>query len=509
MAQKLLTTVVHAIDTGIFIFLTEMHKMKINKNFIGGKWVLGEKYIDNINPSDINDNIGFYTQADIDQLELALDTAKTAQKQWAKVGLEKRYDILSKIGHELINESSRIGTILSREEGKTLAEGKGEVYRSGQFFTYYAAEVLRQKGETFASVRENIDIGIYREPLGVVAVISPWNFPMATAAWKIAPALAFGNSVLWKPANLTPASAIALTEIIAKQNVPEGLFQLIMGSGSELGDALVRNPKVDGISFTGSLDVGQKILVEASKNMTKIQMEMGSKNALVVSEDADIDIAVDASVIGAFGGTGQKCTASSRIVVDERVYDEFVEKFVSATSDLRVGNALCEDTQIGPVVSQTQLQSNLDYIKLGVYEGAELACGGKQLSLLSDGYYQSPAVFLKTNNTMQINREEMFAPIACVMKSGSHDESLAIVNDTSFGLMSGIITKSLARAEHFRKEAKTGCVMVNLPTAGTDYHVPFGGRGSSSFGSREQGQYAQEFYTSLKTVYKFSGVAES
>ncbi|MGI9489660.1 MAG: aldehyde dehydrogenase family protein [Geminicoccaceae bacterium] len=477
-------------------------------NYIGGEWVDGEGEIENSNPSDLSDIIGLYAQASAEQLQIALDAARTAQVEWAAAGIERRYNALMAIGQALMTRSTELGELLSREEGKPLAEGKGEVYRSGQFFCYYAAETLRQIGDNADSVRDGIEIDVRREPVGVVAVISPWNFPTATASWKIAPALAFGNAVLWKPANLTPASAVALTEIIAEQDLPKGLFNLVMGSGRSIGQQLVESPKVDAISFTGSVPVGKGIAAAAIPNLTKVQMEMGSKNALAVMDDGDLDVAVAVALGGAFGGSGQKCTASSRLIIHEGVHDAFVEKLVAGAKALKVGHALAEGTQIGPVVSEGQLGENLDYIEIGKGEGAELLCGGERLSMASEGYYMSPAVFAGTTNAMRINREEMFAPIASVIKVRSYDEALATVNDTNFGLTSGIVTCSLARASHFRRNARTGCVMVNLPTAGTDYHVPFGGRGDSSYGPREQGGYAKEFYTTVKTSYIASGLPE-
>ena len=477
-------------------------------NYIAGEWLEGASEVENRNPSDLSDLIGLYAQADADQLEAALDAARVAQAEWARAGIERRYTALMAIGEELMARSAELGALLSREEGKPLAEGKGEVYRAGQFFTYYAAETLRQIGDTAESVRDGIEIDVRREPVGVVAVISPWNFPTATASWKIAPALAFGNAVLWKPANVTPASAVALTEIIAKQDLPKGLFSLVMGSGRAIGQRLVESPKIDAISFTGSVPVGKGIAAAAIPNLTKVQMEMGSKNALAVMDDGDLDVAVAVALGGAFGGSGQKCTASSRLVVHERVHDAFVEKLVAGARALKVGHALEEGTQIGPVVSAEQLQGNLDYVALAKSDGAEHLCGGDRLNRPTEGYYMAPAVFANTTNAMRVNREEMFAPIACVIKVGSYDEALATVNDTNFGLTSGIVTRSLARATHFRRNARTGCVMVNLPTAGTDYHVPFGGRGDSSYGPREQGAYAAEFYTTVKTAYIAAGQPE-
>ena len=474
-------------------------------NFIAGEWLAGDTSIENRNPSDLSDVIGHFAQASSSQLTKAVDAARSAQKIWAATGLEARQTVLMNIGNELMERSAELGTLLSREEGKPLAEGKGEIYRAGQFFTYYAAEVLRQIGDTADSVRPNIEIDVRREPIGTVAIVSPWNFPTATAVWKIAPALAFGNAVIWKPANLVPASAVALAEIISRQDLPAGLFNLVMGAGGSIGQQLIESPAIDAISFTGSVEVGKQIAQSAIGNLTKVQMEMGSKNALAVMDDGDMEIAVAAALGGAFGGTGQKCTASSRLIVHSAVHDEFVERLAAGAAAMVVDNALKDGTQIGPVVSQTQLDENMAYMELAKSEGGEIICGGDRVSRDTDGYYMTPAVVAGTSNDWRINKEEMFAPIACVIKADSYDEALHLVNDTHFGLTSGIVTRDLARASHFRRNARTGCVMVNLPTAGTDYHVPFGGRGSSSYGPREQGGYAVEFYTTVKTAYISSG----
>ncbi|MGB1864179.1 MAG: aldehyde dehydrogenase family protein [Candidatus Puniceispirillum sp.] len=482
--------------------------MAVQKNFIAGEWLEGDSTIENRNPSDLGDLIGTYAQASQAQLDKAFEAAEAAQKIWANTGLEARQTALMNIGNELMERSTELGTLLSREEGKPLAEGKGEIYRAGQFFTYYAAETLRQIGDTADSVRPNIEIDVRREPVGVVAIISPWNFPTATAVWKIAPALAFGNAVIWKPANLVPASAVALADIIARQDLPKGLFNLVMGPGSSIGQALVESTAINAISFTGSVDIGKQIATSAIGNLTKVQMEMGSKNALAVMEDGDLDLAVTCALGGAFGGTGQKCTASSRLIVHEKIHDEFVEKLASATTSMVVDHALKDGTQLGPVVSETQLNENMAYIDLAKSEGGEILCGGERVTRETEGYYMTPALVANTSNDWRINREEMFAPIACVIKAGSYGEALGLVNDTNFGLTSGIITKSLARASHFRRNARTGCVMINLATAGTDYHVPFGGRGDSSYGPREQGGYAEEFYTTVKTSYISSGTPE-
>ncbi|MCH9844149.1 MAG: aldehyde dehydrogenase family protein [Alphaproteobacteria bacterium] len=474
------------------------------KNYIAGEWV-GNGGNQNINPSDTDDVIGDYAQADKSALDDALNAAQTAQKEWQAVGLEAKQTVLNNIGNELMSRSKEIGQMLSREEGKPLAEGAGETYRAGQFFTYYAAEVLRQIGQNADSTRPNIDVDIRREPMGTVAVISPWNFPIATASWKIAPALAFGNAVIWKPANFTPASACLLTDIIAKQDIPKGLFNLVMGAGKTIGQALAESPAIQAVSFTGSYEVGKGVAQAAAGNFSKTQLELGSKNALLVMDDADIDLAVACAVNGAYFGSGQKCTASSRLIVHEKLHDEFVSKMIEAMQKLKVGNALAEGVQIGPLAGAQQYKIVNDYIALAKQEGCELVIGGDAPQTDKKGYYLNPTLFTNSNNQMRVNREEMFGPVACVQKISSYDEGLAMVNDTDYGLTAGIITQSLARASDFKRKAQSGCVMVNLPTAGTDYHVPFGGRKKSSFGSREQGQYAIEFYTQVKTCYVSAG----
>lgn len=478
------------------------------RNHIAGRWQEGASTIENRNPSDITDVIGHFAQASTAQLDEAVAAARMAQPLWWAVGIQKRHDVLMAIGTELMARATEIGTLLAREEGKTLAEGKGEVYRAGQFFTYYAAETLRVIGDHAQSVRPGIEIDVRREPVGVVAIISPWNFPVATPSWKIAPALAFGNAVVWKPANLTPASAVALTEIITRQDIPAGLFNLVAGPGRDVGQRLVEHRGIDAISFTGSVPVGRGIAAAAVANMTKVQMEMGSKNPMLIMEDCDLDLAVTHAASAAFDGTGQKCTAASRLIVHSAIHDAFVERLVAAANAFKVGHALEDGVQIGPVVSADQLAQNLSYVEKGCGEGAELLCGGTKLERATEGYFMAPTVFSGARNTMSINREEMFAPITCVIKVDSYVEALATANDSEFGLIAGIMTRSLGRASHFRANMRAGCVMVNLPTTGTDYHVPFGGRGASSFGPREQGSYAAEFYTTVKTAYVAAGVPE-
>jgi len=473
----------------------------IFRNYIAGEWVEGTSSIENISPADLSDSIGHYAQADEAQTLEAIDAAKIGQLEWQESGLEQRYSVLMAIGDELIARKDELGKLLAREEGKTLAEGVGETYRSGQFFHYYAAEVLRQMGETADSVRPGVEIQTHREPVGVVGIITPWNFPTATGAWKIAPALAFGNAIVFKPANQVPASAWALTEIISRQGLPAGTFNLVMGPGAKVGDVLINSKKINALTFTGSLETGRKVATATAVNLVKCQLEMGSKNALVVLDDADLDNAVECAVGGAFFGTGQKCTASSRLIVTEGIHDKFVDAVIARMKQLVVGHPLKEGVHIGAVADARQMKQNLDYLAIAKKEGATLAIGGEVINGETEGYYLQPALFTNTTNDMTINREEAFAPIACVIKVKDYEEALATLNDTNYGLTGGICTQSLKHANDFKRRAETGCVMINLPTAGTDYHVPFGGRKESSFGPREQGSYAKEFYTIVKTTY--------
>ncbi len=473
-----------------------------NALYIGGEWHTGDTTLANINPSDVSDTIGVFAQASEQQTQQAIDSARRAQPEWEKTPMERKQAVLQAIGDELIARCDELGTLLSREEGKPFAEGRGEIYRAGQFFQYFAAEVLRQMGDTADSVRPGVSVEVTREAVGVVAIISPWNFPTATAAWKIAPALAFGNSVIWKPANLTPASAVALTEIIHRQGLPAGTFNLVLGSGAHVGNTLIHSKDINAVSFTGSVETGRKVAAATAPNFVRCQLEMGSKNALVIADDADIQTAVDATIAGSFSGAGQKCTASSRLVVMNGIHDQYVEALIKRMGELKVGHALEEGVFMGPVVDENQLEANFAWFDNARKSGAELAFGGQRLDLKHEGYYMSPTLFLDTQNQWEVNQEEVFAPMASVIRVSELDEAIAVANDTRFGLTGGIITQSLRTSALFKQQAQTGCVMVNLPTAGTDYHVPFGGRKESSFGPREQGQYAKEFYTIVKTTYQ-------
>ncbi|MEP7275813.1 MAG: aldehyde dehydrogenase family protein, partial [Betaproteobacteria bacterium] len=329
----------------------------------------------------------------------------------------------------------------------------------------------------------------------------PWNFPIAIPAWKIAPALAYGNTVVFKPADLVPGCAWAIADILAKAGIPPGVFNLVMGRGSVVGEVFVGSPDVNALSFTGSVQTGRAIAAKAVARMAKFQLEMGGKNPLVVLDDADLPTAVNCAVQGAYFSTGQRCTASSRLIVTAGIHDRFVAAVTEKLKTLKVDDALAQGTDLGPVVDQSQLDQDLSYIEIGKRENAKLAWGGERLTRKTDGFYMAPALFTDATNAMRIAREEIFGPVAVVVRAKDYDEALALANDTEFGLSSGIVTTSLKHASHFKRHAQAGMVMVNVATAGVDYHVPFGGRKGSSYGSREQGRYAAEFFTTVKTSY--------
>ena len=471
------------------------------QNFIDGKWVGGASANRNVNPSNVKDIIGEYAQADRQQATAAIASARNAFAKWSVSSIQARADILDAIGTEILARREELGTLLSREEGKTKAEGIGEATRAGNIFKFFAGEALRPHGELVPSVRPGIEVQITREPVGVIGMITPWNFPLAIPAWKIAPALAFGNCVVFKPAELVPGCAWAIAEIISRTALPAGVFNLVMGRGSVVGDAFVSSMDVDAITFTGSVPTGKAIARSAIETMKKLQLEMGGKNPQVVLDDANLDVAVNAVLQSAFFSTGQRCTASSRIIVTAGIHDRFVDAMVEQMKGLRIDDALKADTQIGPVVDQSQLDQDLSYVDVAQKEGGKLAAGGVRLQRATEGFYMAPALITETTPAMRINREEVFGPVASVIKVRDYDEALAVANDTSFGLTAGICTTSLKHAAHFKRHAQVGMVMVNLPTAGVDYHVPFGGRKGSSYGPREQGTYAREFYTIVKTAY--------
>ena len=478
-----------------------MTSPKVLMHYIAGEWVdVGMREIQSINPSDTSDVVGICREAEEGLVLDAVSNAQAAQPAWVDAGPEVRADLLDRIGTEILMRSDDLGSLLAREEGKTIAEAVGEVVRAGRIFRFFGGEALRCAGRNLQSVRHGVDTATTRVPVGVFALITPWNFPIAIPAWKAAPALAFGNTVVLKPSPICPAVAVALAEIIDEAGVPAGVFNLVHGDGVT-GAALSSNTGIDGVSFTGSQAVGAHIAVAAAQTGTRVQLEMGGKNPLLVLDDADLDTAVDCAINGAFYSTGQRCTASSRVIVSKGIHDEFVDAMTVATKKLVVGDARDQATQIGPLASESQLEKSLSYISIGQEEGANLAAGGDMVELAAPGYYLQPCLFTASSPDMRINSEEIFGPVASVIKVSDFDEGLAVTNDTIFGLSAGICTTSLRYATHFQKHAQAGMTMVNLPTAGVDYHVPFGGCKSSSYGPREQGFAAAEFYTQLRTNY--------
>ena len=473
----------------------------VHRNFVDGSWLEGVTVSRNVNPSNTDDVVGEYAQADAAQTQAAVAAAKAAFPGWRAATPQQRADALDRIGTEILARKDELGRLLSREEGKTLPEGVGEAGRAGQIFKYFAGQALAMAGELVPSIRPGITVEITREPIGVVGLITPWNFPIAIPAWKIAPALAFGNCVLFKPADLVPGSAWALAEIISRAGLPAGVFNLVMGRGSVVGEAFLASPDVAAISFTGSVDTGRAVAAKCATGMKKFQLEMGGKNPLVVLDDADLKTAVGCAVQGAYYSTGQRCTASSRLIVSKGIHDRFVAAVTDELKALVVDDALKSGTQIGPVVDQKQLDQDLRYVELGRQEQANLAWGGERLNRETPGFYLQPALFTETTNQMRINREEIFGPVATVIRVDGYEEALAVANDTPFGLSSGICTTSLKHAQHFKQHSEAGMVMVNLATAGVDYHVPFGGKKGSSYGPKEQGRYAVEFYAGVKTSY--------
>jgi len=473
--------------------------MAVTRNYIGGEWVESSEAIRSINPSDTNDVVAECAAASATQVADAVGAARVAFNQWSQTTTQVRSDLLNRVGTELIERKDELGELLAREEGKTRAEASGEINRAGQVFRFFAGEVVRFGGEKLPSVRPNIDIEISRGPVGVVGLITPWNFPVAIPAWKIAPALAFGNTVVFKPSELTPLMGWHLVEIISRAGGPAGIVNLVMGTGPVTGQALVGS--ADAISFTGSVPTGRQFAQRAIQRMIRVQCEMGGKNPLVVLDDADLDTAVSCAVDGAFFQTGQRCTASSRLIVTEGIHDRFVDAVVERLRKLVFDHALKPTTNVGPAVDQKQFDKDLRYLDVGRKEGAKVKLEGAAIKRDTPGYFISPTLFVETTNQMQINREEIFGPIAAVIRVKNYDEALAIANDTEFGLSAGICTTSRKYARHYQANIQSGLVMVNLPTAGLDYHVPFGGTKASSYGPREQGRYAEEFYTIVKTSY--------
>ncbi|MDM0045313.1 aldehyde dehydrogenase family protein [Variovorax dokdonensis] len=479
---------------------SDLHQQHNARQYINGRWETGATTGVRRNPSDTAEVVVEYARADRRQAERAVRAAADAFPAWSHSTPQRRADALDAIGSEILLRQDELGLLLAREQGKPLADAVAEAQRAGQLFKYFAGEALRAHGETLASVRPGVQVDVTREPVGVVALMTPWSSPLAVPARKIAAALAFGNSVVFKPSERVPGCGWALAEIISRAALPAGAFNLLMGSGRELGAALVDGGLVDAISFTGPESVGARIVQAAAKRRARVHLEMGARNALVVMADADLERAVECAVQGAYSCSGQRCTASSRLIVEAPVHAAFVARLRQRLAAMRVGHALEKGVVMGPVVDAEQLVRNLEAVRIACEEGAELVHGGEAIERPSRGHYMSPALLLALPG-QKVARDALFGPVACVLEALDYDHALALANDSAYGLCAGICTRSLAHATHFRRHARVGMTLVNLPTVAEDYHVPYGARKASGDGARAQGRQAAEFFTTLKTSY--------
>lgn len=472
------------------------------QNLIGGQWVASSDgaTFENRNPANPNELLGLFPMATRDDARRAIAAAREALPRWANLPGPERGTILDRASRLIEARTDELAATLTREEGKTLAEAKGEVQRARDIFRYYAGEGWRAGGAVLPSNQEGALLYTRREALGVVSIITPWNFPIAIPAWKIAPALAYGNTVLFKPASDTPETALRLVEILQEAGLPPGVMNFLTGSGSVVGGELVSNPEVSGISFTGSYGVGAGIYAKAVPNMTRVQLEMGGKNPLVILNDADLSLAVGIAVRGGFGLTGQACTATSRVIAEEGIASRFVQALSDAARALVVGDGLESRTQMGPAVNEGQLETDLDYIRIGQTEGARLVVGGEMAG--NGGYYVQPTVFDEVEPTMRIAQEEIFGPVIGVIRARNFEDAIEKANSIGFGLSAGIVTNNLQDAFRFANRIEAGVVKINEPTSGVALQAPFGGFKQSSANTfKEQGQAAIEFYTRTKTVY--------
>ena len=476
--------------------------MQAYMNLIGGAWVEaanGDRF-ENRNPANTDEVLGTFPKATVDDVRRAIAAAREALPAWARTPAPQRGAILDKASQIVSARLDQFAETLTREEGKTLAEARGEVTRTRDVLRYYSGAGWRMKGDVLPPTAEDEMIYTQREPLGVVGVITPWNFPSAIPAWKIAPALVYGNTVVFKPASFAPHSALLLVEALVEAGLPPGVINFVTGSGSVAGDTIATSPDVNGITFTGSYAVGKQIYGNAVENMTRIQLEMGGKNPLIVLEDADLQLATELAVKGGFGATGQVCTASSRVIVQQGVADAFVESLGNAARNMVVGDGLEHRTHMGPAVSAGQLQTDLDYIKIGQDEGARLVAGGDRAG--DGGYFVRPTVFDDVDPQMRIAQEEIFGPVVGVIRAGSIDDAIQKANAIGYGLSAGIVTNDLHAALTFANNVEAGVVKINTQTSGIAVHVPFGGfKHSSANTFKEQGEAAIEFYTRTKSVY--------
>jgi aldehyde dehydrogenase (NAD+) len=476
--------------------------LKDHLNLIGGEWVSsasGER-TESRNPANLDEVLWTFPQAGPEDARRAVQAARDALPAWSRTPPPARGAILDQASRILEARQEQIARTLTREEGKTLAEARGEVTRARDIFRYYAGEGWRAGGEVYPSNTEGELLYSRREPLGVVSVITPWNFPIAIPAWKIAPALAYGNSVVFKPAQHGEGTALALVEALVEAGLPPGALNFITGPGEPLSEEIVGSPLLDGLSFTGSYEVGTQIYQRAIRNMTRVQLEMGGKNPMVVLDDAGLELAVDLAVKGGFGLTGQACTATSRVIVEQGIAGRFVEALKEAAKSLKVGSGLEGGVQMGPAVSRQQLQTDLKYIEIGQAEGAKLVVGGGPGG--PEGYFIQPTVFDEVQPEMRIAQEEIFGPVIGVLRARDLEDAIEKANAIGFGLSAGIVTNDLRRAFTFANRVDAGVVKINEPTTGLALQAPFGGfKHSSANTFKEQGPAAIEFYTRTKTVY--------
>lgn len=479
--------------------------MQTYRNFIAGKWTdsTSSKTANNINPANTDEVLGTVKQATRDEARAAVEAAIEAFPGWRSTPAPARGKIVGQAARLLEEHKEELAKILTREEGKTLAESRGELQRSINVAEFCAGESRRMNGETIQSELPSNFAYTIKQPLGVVACITPWNFPVAIPVWKIAPALVAGNSVVFKPASLTPATAVRIVEIFEEAGIPPGVLNLVLGSGSEAGDEIINHPAVKAVSFTGSNEVGIRLYEEVSRRGAKVQCEMGGKNPVVILEDADLDLAVESTAQGAFGSSGQRCTATSRAVVVNDIADQFVERMVKRAESMRIGDGMDPETEMGPSVDESQFKTVLKYIGIGREDGATLVCGGSRATGngLDNGYFVRPTVFDHVTPDMRVAREEIFGPVLSVLRAKDFDEAMQIANDTEYGLSSSIFSNDAARIFRFVDEIETGMTHINSPTTGGEAHIPFGGIKGTGIGDREQGSTALDFYTELKVVY--------
>lgn len=479
--------------------------MAIYRNFINGEWTesSSSKTADNINPANTGDCLGTIRQATREEARRAVEAAHEAFRSWRATPAPQRGRIVARAARLMEESKEELAQLLTREEGKTISESRGELQRSINVAEFCAGESRRMNGETIQSELPSNFAYTIKQPLGVVACVTPWNFPVAIPVWKIAPALVAGNTVVFKPASLTPATATRIVEIFAEAGCPRGVINLIIGSGSEAGDEIINHPAVKAVSFTGSNQIGIRLYEEVSRRGAKVQCEMGGKNPVVVLEDADMDLAVESTAQGAFGSTGQRCTATSRVIVVQEVADRFVERLVERANSLRIGAGNDPGTDLGPSVDENQFKTVLDYIEIGREDGAKLLCGGERASGegLDKGYFVKPTVFDHVTPEMRIAREEIFGPVLSVLRVRDFEEALQVANDSEYGLSSSIFSNDATRIFRFVDEIETGMTHINSPTTGGEAHIPFGGIKATGIGEREQGSTALDFYTDLKVVY--------